>query len=104
MKKLYEILVPTIYGDGTMKPIKTKHHKKWDEMVLKVAGGLTILSPSKGKWTYKGEQYPERVIPVKIMCTEQQIRQIVQFTITHYRQQAVMFYKLSDQVEIIYKS
>jgi len=51
MKVLYEILVPTIYGD-TMKPIRTRHHKEWDKYIQSITGGLTILSSAQGKWTH----------------------------------------------------
>src|ERR1041385_7821686 len=101
MKKLFEILVPTQYGD-TCKPIKTKHHKEWDKRVLAISGGLTILYPSKGKWIYEGELYPEKMIPVRVMCSDEQMKQIVELTLQHYRQRAGMFYRLSDQVEIVY--
>jgi len=101
VKKLYEILVPTQYGD-TLKPIKTRHHKVWDERVQKISGGLTILSPGKGKWIYKGVEYPERVIPVRIMCSEEQMGEIVKITIQHYRQKAVMYYVLSNEVYIVH--
>jgi hypothetical protein len=53
-KNLYEILVPTQYGYPKTTPIRTKHHKEWDKRVQKITGGLTILSPGKGKWTYQG--------------------------------------------------
>lgn len=98
---LYEILVPTKYGD-TVKPIRTKHHKEWDKRVQKITGGLTILSAAKGKWTHQGVEYPEKVLPVRIMCTAEQINQIVRITITHYRQTAVMYYRVSDDVHIVY--
>lgn len=100
MKKLYEILVPTIYGD-TMKPIKTRHHKQWDKRVQAISGGLTILSPGKGKWVFKGVEYPERVIPVRVMVDEKEILRIVQITMDHYRQKAVMYYCLSNEVFIV---
>ena len=102
MKLLYEILVPTMYGD-TLQPIGTKHHKKWDERVQAISGGLTILSPAKGKWIYKGVEYPERVLPVRIMCTETDMKKIVKITMEHYRQKAVMFYVLSTNVQIIHR-
>jgi len=100
MKLLYEILVPTMYGD-TLTPIGTKHHKKWDERVQAISGGLTILSPARGKWIFKGVEYPERVIPVRIMCTESEMDEIVSITMSHYRQKAVMYYVLSTQVKIV---
>lgn len=98
--KLYEILVPTIYGD-TMKPIRTKHHKRWDERVKKLSGGLTILTPGKGVWVHEGKDYVERVIPVRIMCTEKVIKEIVEITLQHYRQKAVMYYVLSTECYIV---
>ena len=101
--KLYEILVPTIYGD-TQKPISTKHHKQWDLRVRNITGGLTILSPGKGQWLNNGELWDERVIPVRIMCSKEDIQRIVQITLQHYRQKAVMYYKVADEVEIVYAS
>jgi hypothetical protein len=101
MKCLYEVLVPTIYGDS-LKPIKTRHHKVWDERVQRISGGLTIMSPAKGKWVFKGTEYPERVIPVRIMCEPEEMVAIVKMTIQHYRQKAVMYYVLSNDVRIVH--
>ncbi len=98
--KLYEILVPTMYGD-TIKPIRTKHHKKWDERVKKLSGGLTILTPGKGIWVHEGVDYSERVIPVRIMCEEDVMKKIVEITLQHYRQKAVMYYVLSTECYIV---
>jgi hypothetical protein len=99
--KLYEILVPTIYGD-TNKPIRTRHHKKWDERVKKLAGGLTILSPGKGVWVHEGKDYLEKVIPVRIMCEEKTMKSIVDITLQHYRQISVMYYVVSDECHIVF--
>lgn len=101
MKNLYEIIVPTKYGD-TLKPIKTKHHKKWDALVQAITGGLTILSPAKGKWIYKGVEYPEKVIPVRIMCDSNDIKKIIAITLSHYRQKAVMCSTLSTDSKLYY--
>jgi len=115
MKVLYEILVPTIYGD-TMRPIRTAHHKEWDKQVISITGGMTILSSARGKWTHEGVEYPEKVIPVRVMVEERekecrdfngkvqydksQITRIIKFTLSHYRQKAVMFYVVSNDVQI----
>lgn len=98
--KLYEVLVPTIYGD-TMKPIRTRHHKVWDSRVKALSGGLTILSPGKGIWVHEGTDYLERVIPVRIFCSEDTIKKIVQITLQHYRQKAVMYYVVSNECFIV---
>jgi hypothetical protein len=84
-----------------MKPIRTRHHKKWDERIQAISGGMTILSSARGKWTFQGVEYPEKVIPVRIMCSEAQMKRIVQITIEHYRQKAVMYYVLSNQVFVV---
>jgi hypothetical protein len=99
--KLYEILVPTMYGD-TMRPVGLRHHKEWDKFVHKLAGGLTLLRPVKGQWleiTTK-DLMIERMIPVRIATTESNMNKIIDFTIKHYRQKAVMTYELSSNVII----
>ncbi len=100
---LWEILVPTTFGDN-QKPVRTKHHKQWDEKVREISGGLTILKPAKGQWVDKSSNklYEERIIPVRVACTRQDIEKIIDFTIRHYRQIAVMCYKISDEVIIEY--
>ncbi len=99
--KLYEILVPTMYGD-TIKPIRTKHHKNWDEKVQKLTGGLTIFPPGKGIWVDKSVVYAEKVIPVRILCEEHVMLKVVNMTIEHYRQKCVMYYCLSAEAQIVW--
>ena len=96
---LWEVLVPTIMNK---KHVRTRHHKQWDKFVRSISGGLTVLKPAKGQWlepTSK-ELYEERTIPVRIACTRKQIDKIIDFTIKHYNQLAVMAYKLSNEVII----
>lgn len=97
-KNLYEILVPCI-KDG--KPIRTRYHKIWDKKVREISSGLTILKPVLGQWiSNDGELYVERNIPVRIMCTEEEMNKIVEFTGYYYNQKAIMFYKISSEVYI----
>lgn len=96
---MWEILVPCEYNTG--KPVRKKHHQEWDKVVEKIAGGLTIYRPSLGKWKDKDNQiYHERMIPVRIACTREQIDKIAKFSITHYKQIAILAYKVSDEVTI----
>ena len=96
---IYEILVPTIFNDG--KPIRTRFHKVWDEKVRKITGGLTIVAPVKGQWVCpEGQLYEERMIPVRIACTEEQMERIADMTAEYYKQKAIMFYLISNQVKI----
>ena len=101
-RDLYEILVPCQWNDG--EPVRTKHHREWDRRVRKIAGGLTILRPCKGQWVHEDNLYEDRVIPVRIFCTQDQIEQIGRITIEHYEQEAVMFYQLSNWCMIAYAS
>jgi hypothetical protein len=101
--EMYEILVPTVFNDG--KPIKTKFHKVWDTKVYTITGGLTIMTPTKGKWiSPTGNLFAERMIPVRIVCNREQIEAIVDMTIDYYDQEAILAYKISDEVVLRYKS
>lgn len=95
---MWEILVPTLRRvDG--KPYRTRYHRVWDEKVRSITGGLTILTPAKGQWVAPcGQLYSERMIPVRIMATREQIEQIIDHTIVYYDQLAVLCYRISDEV------
>ena len=108
VKPIWEILVPTIWHtadekgnidwDSEERPIKKKHHKVWDSFVRGLAGGLTIFTPTKGEWISKGGQlFSERMIPVRIMCEYTEIEEIAKFSLKHYRQRAICFYKISNE-------
>lgn len=97
--KLYEILVPTNRNDG--RPISARFHRIWDKKVMEISGGVTILSPAKGKWSSPDDElFDERMIPVRIACDENDIEKIIDFTMDYYEQLAVMAYVISDEVII----
>ena len=99
---LWEILVPTVRNSG--KPFRTRHHKVWDCRVRRVTGGLTVLSPAKGQWVAPtGELFLERMIPVRIVATRKQIEQVIQITLQHYDQIAVLCYRISEEVILTYR-
>lgn len=94
---MYEILVPCQYNTG--KPVRTKHHKEWDKVVRKITGGLTIFKPVKGQWISSNSVlFEERMIPVRIACTRKQIEKIMEFSMSHYRQLAMLAYLVSEEV------
>lgn len=102
MSELWEILVPTkMIRDGQLKNVTTRYHRVWDEKVRAISGGLTVLQPAKGHWVSPdGELFKERMIPVRIACTEEQIEHIADMTAKYYNQKAVMFYQVSRKVKI----
>ncbi len=99
--QLWEILVPTV-RDG--KPVRTRSHKEWDARVRRIAGGLTILKPAKGQWINPcdGELFEERMIPVRIMCSDIDIEKIADMTAEFYKQKAVMYYLVSKAAFVRY--
>ena len=97
-KFLWEILVPTQFELGPQNKVRTKHHKKWDTYVRNLSGGLTIFKPAKGQWVHQFKLYNDRVIPVRVYCSESDLRKILKFSTIHYRQIEVMAYRVSDFV------
>lgn len=94
---LWEILVPTVSNDG--KPFRTRYHRVWDSRVRAISGGLTIMPVAKGQWMNPdGKLFMERMIPVRIIATRAQMEAIVDMTRKYYSQEAVLAYKISDEV------
>lgn len=100
MKRLWQVLVPCNFNNG--KPVRTRHHREWDKRVRKITGGLTILTPGKGQWVdpVDNRLYLDRIIPVQVIATDQEIAQIAAITCQHYRQLACFYFLVSDQVQI----
>jgi len=95
-QELWEILVPTMRNDG--RPFHLRYHRVWDAKVRAISGGLTIRPVEKGQWTYQGVLFKERMIPVRVLATREEIEKIVDMTLVYYEQLAVMAYKVSDEV------
>lgn len=96
-RDMWEILVPTVRNDG--RPCRTRFHRAWDAKVRKISGGLTVLSPAKGQWiSVDGTLFKERMIPVRILATREEIEKIVDITANHYEQLAILAYKISSEV------
>ena len=94
--KMWEILVPT---SNKEQEFTYNHHKTWDEFVISISGGITIMRTARGQWVSPDNvRFKDRMIPVRVKCTRKQIMKIVKFTIDHYQQEAVLAYKVSDEV------
>jgi hypothetical protein len=101
-KSLWEILVPANSNQG--QPFSLDHHKVWDQEAKRISQGLTILKTSKGEWTnQEGKTFQDRMIPVRVYCTEKQINELILYTLRHYQQEAVMAYEISKKVKVVYK-
>lgn len=102
-KIFWEILVPTRRNDG--RPIKTRFHRVWDKKVKTITGGLTIMPASvNGHWVSpEGITFTERMIPVRIVATRKQMKEIASMSLKYYDQEAIMYYVLSPEVHILRK-
>jgi hypothetical protein len=95
--EFWEILVPA--SNNKDLNFTYEHHKEWDAFVKHLTGGVTIMKTAKGEWVSPdGKLYIDRMIPCRIACTRYEILRIIDFTITHYNQEAVLAYKISDDV------
>lgn len=99
-KCLWEILVPTIRNDG--RPIRTRFHRIWDAKVREISHGLTIMPVAKGQWIFAEKLFHERMIPVRIIATRNEMNAIITMTLKYYEQLAVLAYKISDEVILRY--
>lgn len=98
---LYEILVPTVRYNG--KPFHLRYHRIWDEKVRAISGGLTIMEPVKGQWiSPNNDLFKERMIPVRFIASREQVEKIIEMTLIYYEQDAIMAYKISDEVIMRY--
>ena len=106
MKGMWEILIPTVRNDG--KAFRTHFHKVWDEKVRLISGGLTVMPVAKGQWIFKetdgnNKLFEERMIPVRVIATREEIEQIISMTMAYYGQIAVLAYKISEEVILRHK-
>lgn len=94
---MWEVFVPTVRNDG--RPFRLRYHRIWDERVKVITGGLTITPPVKGVWVSReGDTYRERMIPVRILATREEMMEILSFTKVYYEQLAVLAYRVSAEV------
>lgn len=102
-KTLWEILVPSHSNEGI--EYKLDHHREWDTRVREISGGLTILKTAKGQWVdEKRGLFFDKMIPIRIYCTELDIDTIIQLTLQHYDQKAVLAYQVSSNVKLVYRN
>lgn len=102
MKSMWEILVPTVRNCG--KPFRLRYHRVWDAKIREISGGLTIMSPVKGQWISSDNiLFNERMIPVRIVCHDDDIDNIIDITMKHYDQLAILTYKISGDVRLTFR-
>lgn len=103
MTELWEILVP---ASSSAQKFGMKHHYAWDTYVEEITGGLTVMRAAKGSWiSPEGDKYIDRIIPVRVAVkSREDLNKIIDFTIQHYKQEAVMAFLVSTNVIIKHKN
>lgn len=98
--KMWEILVPTeMLGDKGVRPIRTRYHRVWDEKVRAISGGMSIMKPIKGHYvSQEVGLIVERMIPVRIIASQDQIKKIMELSLKYYNQEAILAYEISSNV------
>ena len=57
------------------------------------------MQPARGQWVDPdGKLFVEKMIPVRVIASRQQISEIVDYTITYYHQKAVLAYQIGYHV------
>lgn len=99
-KGMWEILVPTARRLNPGKYYTTRYHRVWDSKVRIITGGLTVMTPTNGQWINPttGELFKERMIPVRLIASREEIEKVIDLTMKYYDQLAVLCYKISDEV------
>ena len=62
------------------------------------------MPPMKGQWVSpEGQVFFDRMIPVRIAATKPQIDAILEITLQHYDELAILCYLISDTVLVVHK-
>lgn len=91
---MYLVFVPVAGNNGVEFPVT--FHEKWDAEVCKTTGGMTIFRSAVGKWVNDGSTQVEKMIPVMIGCDDTEIRGIIEFTKSFYRQIAIAYVRMGN--------
>lgn len=96
---LWEILIPVSHKDGT--PVTEKDHRIWWSS-LEAIGAHQFLVPAAMPW-FVNEPHlvGVRMIPFRVACTREQITKVANLTATYFGQDAVLLYRVSDDVTLI---
>lgn len=95
VKMMWKIFVPKRNNRG--KRFRIVHHKRWDEHVCKIAGGLTICESISGRYMEHSIMSDDNIV-VMICATEAEMVKIHNFTAIHYSQKAILSYVVSDHI------
>lgn len=93
-RAVWRIMVPKAYNNG--RRIPASRVRKWERLVVGIGGGYTAYPTAKGAWRERegSRTQTENMRPVDILCSEPQISEIAAITAEHFKQKAVLAYKV----------
>lgn len=104
-KKLYEIQIPVapnlpeVFICDKNGNFNQEYHDRFLAKVLTVANGYTALPIVEGAWINgSGKTFIEKMIPVRIFCTDENITEIASFAKRHYDQEAIFVVELGTAI------
>lgn len=98
--RLYEILIPVNYNDGT--PIPDYLRQEWIRYATVLAGGSTVRPNVRGQWYYNGHTYDEPMTPVQIAVPAPEgLDELVTLAKEWFQQETIMYYVISNEVYFV---
>lgn len=98
--RLYEILIPVNYNDGT--PIPEYLRQEWIRNATALAGGSTVLPEVQGKWYQNDFLYAEPMTPVRIALADGfSLGTLIEDAKRWFHQEVIMYYVLSTEVHFV---
>lgn len=103
--KTYEIQIPVKPNNSSEFIFHTDEAGKFTDLfhadffyqVLSRTNGYSILPEVEGVWQPElGRICREKMIPVRIACTSEQIAEIAEFAKSHYDQEAIFVLELGE--------
>jgi hypothetical protein len=97
-RSLWNILIPCADNSGRKFPLFVR--RMWNEQVRRMTDGMSIMQAITGEWRNpeNGRIVREKMIPVSLLMTQREIAELAQFTRTLFKQNCVMYYRVSSEV------
>jgi hypothetical protein len=92
--RIWEILLPL------GKKYSKKHYKRWYKFIVQNNSHI-IFKPQINKNLY--ESGIDLAMPIKILSTKDSMDKIGQFSIKHFDRNSIIFYSITEQINIVNK-
>lgn len=98
--KLYEILIPEVTNRG-VSTFDTR--KSFETYIFEKLGGFTRLSSVYGAWRGRGGDFFERMVPYRVLCTEDIFADITAEAFLFFDDQEAIFISEIGEAQIVHR-